>query len=93
MVGATNPKTIVFLAAILPQFVSRTAGQVPGQILVLGLLFATIAVVSDTAWVLAASAFRTWFARSPRRLELVGGFGGLSIAAVGASFLASGRND
>jgi hypothetical protein len=34
----------VFLAAILPQFVSRQAGHVPAQILVLGLLFAAIAV-------------------------------------------------
>src|SRR5918911_345148 len=72
-VGATNPKTIVFLAAILPQFVSRSAGHVTGQILVLGLIFATIAVVSDTAWVLAAGAFRAWFGRSSRRLELIGG--------------------
>jgi threonine/homoserine/homoserine lactone efflux protein len=92
-VGATNPKTIVFLAAILPQFVSRAAGDVTGQILVLGLIFATIAALSDTAWVLAASAFRAWFGRSSRRLELVGGFGGLSIAAVGAAFLVSGRKD
>lgn len=92
-VGATNPKTIVFLAAILPQFVNRAGGHVTGQILLLGLIFATIAVVSDTVWVLAAGAFRTWFARSPRRLEIVGGFGGLSIAAVGAAFLVSGRKD
>jgi threonine/homoserine/homoserine lactone efflux protein len=92
-VGATNPKTIVFLAAILPQFVSRAAGDATGQILVLGLIFATIATLSDTAWVLAASAFRAWFGRSSRRLELVGGFGGLSIAAVGAAFLVSGRKD
>jgi threonine/homoserine/homoserine lactone efflux protein len=92
-VGATNPKTVVFLAAILPQFVSRTAGDVPGQILLLGFVFAAIAVVSDTAWVLAAGAFRSWFGRSPRRLELVGGVGGLGIAAVGAAFLATGRKD
>lgn len=93
VVGATNPKTMVFLAAILPQFADRGAGDVTAQILLLGLIFATIAVVSDTVWVLAAGAFRTWFARSPRRLELVGGAGGLSIAAVGAGFLVSGRKD
>lgn len=92
-VGATNPKTIVFLAAILPQFASRGAGDVTAQILMLGVIFATIAVVSDTVWVLAAGAFGTWFARSPRRLELVGGVGGLSIAAVGAGFLISGRKN
>jgi threonine/homoserine/homoserine lactone efflux protein len=92
-VGATNPKTVVFLAAILPQFVSRSAGDVSGQILVLGLAFAAIAVLSDTAWAFTAGAFRNWFARSPRRLELVGGVGGLGIAAVGAGFLISGRKN
>ncbi|HEX3801767.1 MAG TPA: LysE family translocator [Solirubrobacteraceae bacterium] len=90
-VGATNPKTIVFLAAMLPQFVSRGAGSVPLQIMVLGAIFAAIAIISDTVWVLAAGRFRAWFARSPRRLELVGGTGGLAIAAVGAGLLVTGR--
>jgi threonine/homoserine/homoserine lactone efflux protein len=92
-VGATNPKTVVFLAAILPQFVSRSAGDVPVQILVLGAVFATIAIASDTVWALAAGGFRGWFSRSPRRLELVGGAGGLAIVAVGAGLLVSGRKD
>ena len=92
-VGVTNPKTVVFLAAILPQFVSRAGGDVPAQILLLGLIFAAIALLSDSMWALAAGGFRSWFARSPRRLELIGGAGGLAIVAVGAGLLISGRKD
>jgi threonine/homoserine/homoserine lactone efflux protein len=92
-VGVTNPKTVVFLAAILPQFVSRSGGQVPVQILVLGSVFAGIAIISDSVWAVAAGGFRTWFSRSPRRLELIGGAGGLAIMAVGAGLLVSGRKD
>jgi threonine/homoserine/homoserine lactone efflux protein len=90
-VGATNPKTIVFLAAMLPSFVGRSSGSVPLQIMVLGAIFAGIAVMSDSVWVMLAGRFRTWFGRSPRRLELIGGTGGLAIAAVGTGLLISGR--
>ena len=90
-VGVTNPKPVVFLAAILPQFARQTAGHVPLQILVLGAVFAAVAVVSDTIWAVAAGGFRTWFSRSPRRLELVGGAGGVAIIAVGAGLLISRR--
>ena len=92
-VGVTNPKTVVFLAAILPQFVSRAAGGVPVQILLLGAVFAGIAVLSDTIWALAAGGVRMWFSRSPRRLELIGGAGGLAIVAVGAGLVVSGRKN
>jgi threonine/homoserine/homoserine lactone efflux protein len=92
-VGATNPKTIVFLAAMLPQFVGRGSGSVPLQIMVLGAIFAAIAVMSDSVWVMLASRFRVWFGRSPRRLELIGGTGGLAIAAVGTGLLISGRKN
>jgi threonine/homoserine/homoserine lactone efflux protein len=93
LVGATNPKTIVFLTAILPQFVSRNAGHVPAQILLLGLIFSAIAWLSDSLWGVAAGAFRSWFSLSPRRLELVGGVGGLAIVAVGLRLALSGRRD
>jgi threonine/homoserine/homoserine lactone efflux protein len=90
-VGATNPKTVVFLAAILPQFVDRAHGGVAIQVLLLGLVFMAIAVASDTVWALAAGRFRSWFGRSPRRLELIGGTGGVAIVAVGAGLITSGR--
>jgi threonine/homoserine/homoserine lactone efflux protein len=39
VVGITNPKAIVFFAAVLPQFASRAAGHVPLQMLALGAIF------------------------------------------------------
>lgn len=92
IVGVSNPKTVVFMAAILPQFITPSAGNVPAQILLLGFVFSLIAIASDSAWAFAAGAFRVWFGRSPQRLEMIGGAGGLAIVAVGAGLLAAGRN-
>ncbi|MDO0925098.1 LysE family translocator [Streptomyces sp. TG1A-8] len=92
-VGVANPKTVVFLAAVLPQFADPGRGRVPLQTLLLGLVFNVIAVVSDSAWGLVASAARDWFARSPRRLSAVGGAGGLAMIGPGVTVAATGRND
>ncbi|MEU0331872.1 LysE family translocator [Streptomyces sp. NPDC006193] len=92
-VGVANPKTMVFFAAVLPQFVDRGQGRVPVQMLLLGLVFNAIAVVCDSAWGLAASAARDWFARSPRRLAAVGGAGGLTMIGVGVTVAVTGRTD
>lgn len=93
VVGLANPKALILFGAILPQFVNRSAGDVPTQMLILAFVSFVTAVVSDSIWVLAASAFRGWFARSPRRLERVGGTGGLAIIAVGISVAVTGRKD
>jgi threonine/homoserine/homoserine lactone efflux protein len=92
-VGATNPKVIVFFAAVLPQFVNRSAGHVQVQMLLLGSVFVAIAVVCDSSWALAAGTARGWLARSPRRLEMVGGAGGLAMIGIGASLALTGRKD
>ncbi len=92
-VGVANPKTIVFFAAVLPQFVDREQGHVVPQMLLLGLVFNAIAVISDSVWGLAAATARTWFARSPRRLAMVGGVGGLSMIGLGVTVAATGRAD
>lgn len=92
-VGVTNPKTIVFFAAVLPQFVDRGQGHVAVQMLVLGLVFNIIAVASDTVWGLTAATARDWFARSPRRLSLVGGLGGLTMIGLGVTVAVTGRKD
>jgi threonine/homoserine/homoserine lactone efflux protein len=92
-VGVTNPKVIVFFAAILPQFVDRQAGDVPLQIIALGAIFAGVALISDSAWALAAGTARAWLARSPRRLALLGGTGGLAMIAIGTRLAFTGRQD
>lgn len=93
LVGVSNPKTVIFLAAILPEFVTRSAGRVPEQILLLGLVFSVIALVSDNVWGITAGTARSWFARSPKRLQLVGGLGGLAIIAIGVRLALTGRKD
>lgn len=93
VVGVTNPKTMVFFAAVLPQFVDRDAGRVHEQMLLLGLVFTVIALVCDSMWALTASAARTWFARSPRRMAAVGGAGGLAMIGLGVGVAATGRAD
>lgn len=93
LVGVANPKTIVFFAAVLPQFVDRTAGHVTTQLLILGAIFAVIAVISDGIWALVAGTARAWFARSPQRLAAIGGTGGLAMIGLGATLAVSGRTD
>jgi len=93
LVGVANPKTAVFFFAILPEFVRQSQGDVPVQMILLGVLFVLIAAVSDAAWSLVASGARAWFARSPRRLELVGGAGGLAMIGLGITLAVTGRKE
>lgn len=92
-VGVANPKTIVFFGAVLPQFVDRGQGHVAAQMLLLGLVFNAIALVCDSVWGMAAAGARTWFARSPRRMAMVGGTGGLAMIGLGMTVAVTGRQD
>lgn len=92
-VGVANPKAYVLFAAVLPQFANPSAGHVPVQLLLLSLVSLPIALISDGSWGLAASGARAWFARSPRRLELVGGLGGLTMIGLGVTLALTGRRD
>ncbi|MGV9452772.1 LysE family translocator [Streptomyces sp. NPDC003635] len=92
-VGVSNPKTIVFFAAVLPQFVDPGVGHTAAQMLLLGMVFNVIALASDSVWGLAAATARGWFARSPRRLSAVGGVGGISMIGLGVTVAVTGRKD
>ena len=68
VVNVLNPKTALFFIAFLPQFVEREAGSVGAQLLVLGLVFVALAVVSDSIWALAAGSAASRLRSSPRFL-------------------------
>jgi threonine/homoserine/homoserine lactone efflux protein len=92
-VGVSNPKTIVFFAAVLPQFIDPIRGHIVVQMLTLGMIFNVIALVSDSLWGIVASQARDWFGRSPRRLSLVGGVGGLTMIGLGVTVAVTGRKE
>lgn len=88
MVGLTNPKTIVFFAAFLPQFTNDHAAAAP-QLLGLGLVFGLLAVASDSVWAIVAGRAREWFAREPNRLDHLSVTGGVMMIALGATLVAT----
>jgi threonine/homoserine/homoserine lactone efflux protein len=55
VVALLNPKTAVFFAAFLPQFMDAMSSTVP-QAMTLGALFVAVAAATDTTYALAASS-------------------------------------
>jgi len=92
VVGFLNPKSLVFFAAILPQFVDRSQGQIILQMIFLATVFFVIAVISDGTWGIVAGTARNWLAETPNRIEKISGAGGLIIIALGVSVIISAFN-
>lgn len=93
IVGVTNPKTIAFFVAVLPQFVVPAAGPAWMQLLLLGLTFQLLALLCDSIWALAAGTARTWFARSPRRVSALSGTGGVMMIGLGGTLALTGAKN
>jgi threonine/homoserine/homoserine lactone efflux protein len=94
VVALLNPKTAVFFAAFLPQFMDPTAPHA-AQSIALGALFVLIAAASDTVYALAAAAVAPALARAAgvRRIGrfLTGGaFIGLGVLTAVSGSRASG---
>ena len=66
VVNTLNPKTALFFLAFLPQFVDPSRGVAWVQVLLLGLLFATLGFLSDGIWALVAGTLGDRLRRSRR---------------------------
>jgi len=92
IVGVSNPKSIVFFIAVLPQFVDHNSGRIPLQMSLLGAIFVAVALLTDSVWSLVAGAARDWFGRSPRRLAGLGATGGVLMIGLGTASLFVGNS-
>ncbi len=83
IVGVLNPKTVVFFAAILPQFTDREKGHLSSQLIFLGTVFAIIAFISDSLWGILAGTFREWLSTDVKRLIRMRVTGGVIMILLG----------
>lgn len=72
LVSLTNPKTLLFYSALLPQFVGPGAGQT-AQLMLLAVTFLAIAAVLDSGWALLAARVRGMLGVSGRLLNRITG--------------------
>lgn len=69
-----NPKTLLFNAAFLPQFVGNTAGA-GTELLVVAAIFLLVILVGDALWAVFAASARRWLGSSGSlRNRIAGGF-------------------
>ena len=73
VVNVLNPKTALFFLALLPQFVDAGRGGVWSQVLVLGLAFVGLGLVSDSLYALAAGTVGNLFRRKRRAVRYFSG--------------------
>ena len=93
IVNVLNPHTALFFFAFLPQFVNLSSGDVPVQMLTLGLLFVALSATTDSGWAIAAGTAGDWIKQHPRftdgqRYVTGGALIGLGAAA---AFTGNGR--
>lgn len=72
IVGLTNPKSAVFFAAVLPQFVTDPSAPAL-QMSLMVVIFAMLAVAMDSIWAFSAAAARSWLSARERPLQIGGG--------------------
>jgi threonine/homoserine/homoserine lactone efflux protein len=92
IVNVLNPKTALFFFAFLPQFVDPSRGNVPAQILFLGILFSFMGVTSDSLWALFAGTVGHFLRRNARWMRTQRYVSGGMLISLGLATAFAGSN-
>jgi threonine/homoserine/homoserine lactone efflux protein len=85
VVNLLNPKAIVFIFAFIPQFVDVGAGHAWLQILLLGLTFAGLGLVSDSLYAIVAGTVADRLRGTPLVARVERWFGGTVLIGLGVA--------
>ncbi|HEV8556304.1 MAG TPA: LysE family translocator [Actinophytocola sp.] len=83
IVNILNPKTLIFFAAFLPQFVDPARGPVAFQLAFFGLAFIVLGIASDGTYALLSSALATRLRRTTRARRRLDRSSGIVYLALG----------
>ncbi|MBW7641464.1 LysE family translocator [Geobacillus thermoleovorans] len=87
-----NPKVSLFFLALLPQFVHPSAGQVPRQMLLLGVIFLVQALVVFTLVSIGAEKLRQWLSAHTAITKRIHWLKGAIFALIGIQIAVSERS-
>jgi threonine/homoserine/homoserine lactone efflux protein len=92
IVNVLNPKTALFFLAFLPQFVDPARGSVALQAALLGVVFVTLAVISDSTYAVVAAALAERIRGNERARRVKRWVSGGIFVALGVTAAAARRN-
>lgn len=90
LTNATNPKGIIFMVAVLPQFITHNAALLP-QLLIMAITMCAIDLVVMHSYAFAAASMQCYF-RDARTVKNQNRFFGGVLMAVGAALFFVKRN-
>jgi threonine/homoserine/homoserine lactone efflux protein len=93
VVGVLNPKIAIFFLAFLPQFVDPSRAPIPQQVLLLGLIYVGLALLTDGAYALLAGSLRHLFGKRVMQGPLPRYASGALYLGLGVSTALAGRRN
>ena len=92
IVNVLNPKLALFFFAYLPQFVDMSSGSVAGQIVMLGMIFTALGIISDSLYAIVSGTLGRWLKNNPTFVKMQRTVSGVVYIFLGATTALAGAD-